>query len=188
MVPRTALELASKTRTGILVTEHPGRTVLEHLDRVGRARETDERGLTVLDWQYLETLERWGPLGESNITTRLGTVDRDRVLEEVEPFLLRLGLITKGLRGREINPEGRRSLPAQSAPGSAGAIARSISLATLPRISATKGETAFPTCVYRGASLVRLGPPVVYLPLNANQSGKACRRAYSRTVTIGGSA
>ncbi len=117
MVPRIALELASELKTEILVTEHPGRTVLEHLDRVRRARETDERGLTLLDWQYLETLERWGPLGESNITTRLGTVDRDRVLEEVEPLLLRLELMTKGLRGREITPEGRRYLRGAVRPG-----------------------------------------------------------------------
>ena len=115
--PGRRSRIASELKTEILVTEHPGRTVLEHLDRVRRARETDERGLTVLDWRYLETLERWGPLGESNITTRLGTVDRDRVLEEVEPFLLRLGLMTKGLRGREITPEGRRYLRGAVRPG-----------------------------------------------------------------------
>jgi MoxR-like ATPase len=117
MVPRIALELASELRTEILVTEHPGRGVPEHLDRVRRAREVDERGLTALDWQYLETLERWGPLGEQNITTRLGTVDRDRIVEEVEPLLLRLGFITKGLRGREITPEGRRYIRGAVRPG-----------------------------------------------------------------------
>jgi DNA phosphorothioation-dependent restriction protein DptH len=117
VVPRIALELASDLKTEILVSEYQERTALEHLDQVRRARELDERGLAVLDRQYLEILERWGPLGEQNVATRLGTVDRDLVLEEVEPLLLRLGLITKGLRGREITPEGRRYLRGTARPG-----------------------------------------------------------------------
>lgn len=57
----------------------------------------------------------------------------------------------------------------------------------IPMASATSGGTAFATCVNRGTSRRRLSPPVVYLPLNANQSGKLWSRAFSRTVRVRGS-
>jgi Holliday junction resolvasome RuvABC ATP-dependent DNA helicase subunit len=34
-------------------------------------------------------------------------VDKDRILNEVEPFLVRLGFITHGPRGRELTTAGR---------------------------------------------------------------------------------
>jgi DNA phosphorothioation-dependent restriction protein DptH len=107
-VPRVALELAKELETEITVTEHPSRSVAEHLEEVRRAQEIDNLGLTVTDHAYLEILERENrAVGEQAVVNMLGTVDKGRVLNEVEPFLKRLGFIRLGQRGREITPEGR---------------------------------------------------------------------------------
>jgi Holliday junction resolvasome RuvABC ATP-dependent DNA helicase subunit len=110
-VPRVAIELANELETEITVSEHQERTPAEHLDEVRRAREIDSLGLTQTDIRYLEVLEQEGrPVGEQAVTNILGTVDRDRVVDEVEPFLRRLGFIRLGARGREITAEGRQYL------------------------------------------------------------------------------
>ena len=107
-VPRVALELAKELETEITVTEHSGRSVAEHLEEVRRAQEIDSLGLTVTDHAYLEILERENrAVGEQAVVNMLGTVDKSRVLNEVEPFLKRLGFVRLGQRGREITPEGR---------------------------------------------------------------------------------
>jgi Holliday junction resolvasome RuvABC ATP-dependent DNA helicase subunit len=113
-VPRVALEIARELDTEITVSEHPGRTVEEHLEEVRKTRQIDSLGLMRLDAQYLELLEREGrPLGETAVLNMLGQVDRARVTEEIEPFLRRLGFIKHGPRGREITPEGRAYLLAR---------------------------------------------------------------------------
>lgn len=107
-VPRVALELARELETEITVSEHTHRSALEHLREVRTARELDEFGLTPLDLQCLSVLERENrPVGEQSLLNMLGNVDRDRIVDEVEPFLVRLGFIRLGARGREITPEGR---------------------------------------------------------------------------------
>lgn len=81
----------------------------EFLDEVREARELDQLGLNPIDTQYLEILERENrPIGEQAVLNMLGAVDRERIIDEVEPFLKRLGLIRMGPRGREITPEGKQ--------------------------------------------------------------------------------
>jgi len=64
-----------------------------------------------MDFEYLSILERsGGPVGEQNILNLMRTVDKDRILNEVEPFLVRLSLIKHGPRGRELTAEGREYL------------------------------------------------------------------------------
>jgi Holliday junction resolvasome RuvABC ATP-dependent DNA helicase subunit len=107
-VPRVALELAKELETELTVTEYPERPVEEHLEEVRRAREIDKQGLTNTDMDYLRILERENrAIGEQSILNMLGTVDKDRVLNEVEPFLKNLGFIRLGARGREITGEGK---------------------------------------------------------------------------------
>ena len=106
-VPRVAIQLAEALETAHMVSEEE-KSVREHLDDVRRAREIDERGLTRMDFQYLAILERAsGAVGEQNILNLMRTVDKDRILNEVEPFLVRLGFIKHGPRGRELTTEGR---------------------------------------------------------------------------------
>jgi Holliday junction resolvasome RuvABC ATP-dependent DNA helicase subunit len=107
-VPRVALELAKELETELTVTEHPDRPITEHLEEVRKAQEIDKLGLTLTDNEYLEILERENrPVGENAILNMLRTVDKDRILNEVEPFLKRLGFIRLGPRGREISAQGK---------------------------------------------------------------------------------
>jgi DNA phosphorothioation-dependent restriction protein DptH len=107
-VPRIALEMAKELETAITVAEDPTLTVSQHLDDVRRDRELDELGLTLTDVQYLSHLGSENrPVGEQTILNILGTVDRDRIVDEIEPFLRSLGFIRFGPRGREITEEGR---------------------------------------------------------------------------------
>jgi Holliday junction resolvasome RuvABC ATP-dependent DNA helicase subunit len=104
----------------VLVSEQE-KPLLEHLDDVRRAREIDENGLTRMDFEYLTILERAvGPVGEQNILNLMRTVDKDRVLNDVEPFLVRLGFIRHGPRGRELTSEGREYLLAHRLGGHRG--------------------------------------------------------------------
>lgn len=111
-VPRIALEFARELAGEALVSEHQDRDLADHLDEVRRTRLVDENGLGRIDIEYLELLDREGrPLGERNILTMLGNIDKDRFLEEVEPLLVaRMKLVRRTGRGREITPEGRRYL------------------------------------------------------------------------------
>ena len=110
-VPRVALELAKELETELTVTEYPDRPMMEHLDEVRKAREIDKLGLTPIDMEYLVVLEREGrAIGEQAMLNMLGTVDKNRVLDEVEPFLKRHGFIKLGPRGREITAQGKEYL------------------------------------------------------------------------------
>jgi Holliday junction resolvasome RuvABC ATP-dependent DNA helicase subunit len=109
-VPRIAIQLAEALETAVLVSEQE-KPLSEHLDDVRRAREIDENGLTRMDFEYLAILERaGGPVGEQNILNLMRTVDKDRILNDVEPFLVRLSFIKHGPRGRELTGEGREYL------------------------------------------------------------------------------
>ncbi len=112
LVPRIALEFARELAAEAMVSEYQDRDLAGHLDEVRRTRLVDENGLSRIDIEYLELLEREGrPLGERNILTMLGNIDKDRFLEEVEPLLVaRLRLVRRTGQGREITPDGRRYL------------------------------------------------------------------------------
>ena len=118
-VPRIAIELANELETEMTVSETPGRSLDQHLEEVAHAREMDDLGLRPLDIQYLELLEREGrPMGEQAILNMLQSVDRDRILNEVEPFLVRrLHFAALGPRGREITLQGRDYLLARRRAG-----------------------------------------------------------------------
>lgn len=119
-VPRIAIQLAEALETAVLVSEQQ-KPLSDHLDDVRRAREIDENGLTRMDFEYLAILERaGGPVGEANILNLMRTVDKDRILNDVEPFLVRLGFIKHGPRGRELTSEGREYLLAHRLGGQSG--------------------------------------------------------------------
>jgi DNA phosphorothioation-dependent restriction protein DptH len=119
-VPRTAIQLAEALETAVLVSEQE-KSLLSHLEDVRRSREIDARGLTRMDFEYLSILERApGPVGEQNILNLMRTVDKDRILNEVEPFLVRLGFIKHGPRGRELTSDGREYLLSHRARAQAG--------------------------------------------------------------------
>lgn len=112
MVPRIALKLAQDLEDEIQVSSHPGRNVMEHLDAVRKTHRIDPNGLRPYDIEYLNLLNHQDkPIGEKHIINMMTNVDKDRILEEVEPLLIgRLHLVKKTERGRVITPEGRRYL------------------------------------------------------------------------------
>jgi DNA phosphorothioation-dependent restriction protein DptH len=110
LVPRLAFGLAEDVTNEMIANPTP-KPVLEHLEAVRISREIDENGLRLLDLDYLEALERADrPLGEDSIANQLGTVDRDEVVNEIEPALLRMRLIERTQGGRVITPGGREYL------------------------------------------------------------------------------
>lgn len=116
-VPRIAIQLAEALETAVMVSEET-KLLPDHLEDVRRAREIDARGLMRMDLEYLTILERSNtPVGEQNILNLMRTVDKDRILNEVEPFLVRLGFIQHGPRGRELTSEGREYLLAHRSRG-----------------------------------------------------------------------
>lgn len=112
LVPRIALDLARELADEALVSEHQDRDLDGHLDEVRRTRLIDENGLSRIDIEYLELLDSEGkPLGERNILTMLGNIDKDRFIEEVEPLLVgRMKLVRRTPNGREITTAGHRYL------------------------------------------------------------------------------
>jgi Holliday junction resolvasome RuvABC ATP-dependent DNA helicase subunit len=118
-VPRIAIQLAEALETAVMVSEEE-KPLLDHLEDVRRAREIDARGLARMDFEYLGILERSSsPVGEQNILNLMRTVDKDRILNEVEPFLVRLGFVKHSPRGRELTSDGREYLLAHRARGEA---------------------------------------------------------------------
>ena len=110
-VPRVAISLAKDLETAIKVSEHPEKSVEEHLEDVRITHEMDETGLKPLDIHYLEVLKEEGkPVGEQSMVNLLATADKDRITDEVEPFLRKLGFIRFGGRGREITEKGANYL------------------------------------------------------------------------------
>jgi Holliday junction resolvasome RuvABC ATP-dependent DNA helicase subunit len=110
LVPRLAFVLAEDVRNE-MIANPADKSVAEHLEAVRVSKELDENGLRLLDLEYLETLDRAKrPLGEDSIANQLGTVDRDEVVNEIEPALLRMRLIERTQGGRVITQAGREYL------------------------------------------------------------------------------
>jgi len=68
----------------------------------------DPRGLDGQDRKYMETIVRvflGGPVGVEAVAHTMNTAI-DTLVDEVEPFLLRAGLVVRTPRGRRLTPEG----------------------------------------------------------------------------------
>lgn len=111
LIPRVAFDLAEELRKEILVSEYPERKRKEHLEAVRLSKELDENGLRRQELDYLEVLSRAGrPLGEEAVARMLKTVDENEIVDEIEPVLTRINLISLGRGGRELTDAGRRYL------------------------------------------------------------------------------
>jgi Holliday junction resolvasome RuvABC ATP-dependent DNA helicase subunit len=109
-VPRIAIDIARELETQIAVSGID-QGLAEHLDDVRRARELDPDGVSPSDLDYLRILsESDRPMGEQALMNRMPGTDRARVTEEIEPYLVKLGFVRLGERGRELTPRGHRYL------------------------------------------------------------------------------
>ncbi|WP_029521061.1 Holliday junction DNA helicase RuvB C-terminal domain-containing protein [Persephonella sp. IF05-L8] len=109
LVPRVALELASDL---IIESEaHSIEPTVELLeDAILKVNEIDEIGLSYKDRKYLEILNKADrEIGVSNIANQLG-VGESEIIEDIEPYLLRLGFIERTKSGRKITSKGKEYL------------------------------------------------------------------------------
>ncbi len=110
--PRVANSLLKRVRDFSEVRERPLSTEL--CEEAYALFGIDELGLTKDDRRYLTTLEesfRGGPAGVRALAAALHE-DPDTIETVYEPYLLRLGLIERSLRGRVLTDRGRAYLAA----------------------------------------------------------------------------
>ena len=72
----------------------------------------DEKGLTRLDRRYLKTIIEYyhgGPVGIEAIAATLQE-ESDTLVDVVEPFLLKIGLVTRTSSGRKASEEAYRHM------------------------------------------------------------------------------
>lgn len=108
--PRVANALLKRVRDYAQVHETP--ITLSVCDEACVLFGVDSLGLTKDDVRYLETLSdsfRGGPAGIRALASALHE-DPDTVENVYEPYLLRLGFIERGSRGRLLTEKGRRYL------------------------------------------------------------------------------
>ena len=109
MIPRVALEIASDLM--IEAEAHDIKPILELLEEnILKVNGIDEIGLSDKDRKYLEVLNKADrEIGVSNIANQLG-VGESEVIEDIEPYLLRLGFIERTKKGRKITLKGKEYL------------------------------------------------------------------------------
>ena len=107
-VPRVANRLLRRLRD-VADLDNQGRITLEVVQRGLGMLGIDERGLEDTDRRILEVLQRLGggPVGLKTIAVAIGE-EEDTVEQVYEPYLIRLGLVIKTPRGRELAPALRR--------------------------------------------------------------------------------
>lgn len=103
--PRTALAILDFVREVSSLSSDDGKVtadvVLQSLIKLG----IDEIGLTRVDKKYLDLLKPNHPVGLQYISATL-SIDSETIQEEIEPYLLKLGLIQRTPRGRiKVDPD-----------------------------------------------------------------------------------
>lgn len=109
MTPRVAKERA-KDLVRILKQDYKGQKPSESIviEIMNKEWGQDRLGMTDRDRRYLGVIEDAnGPIGGENIAQQLG-IGLTEVENDIEPFMIKLGLIKKGQSGRELTEDGKR--------------------------------------------------------------------------------
>jgi Holliday junction DNA helicase RuvB len=109
LTPRIAKERA-KDLDRILKQDYKGQKPSESIvvEIMDKEWGQDRLGMTDRDRRYLRVIESAnGPIGGENIAQQLG-IELSEVENDIEPFMMRLGLIKKGQSGRELTEDGKR--------------------------------------------------------------------------------
>jgi len=109
--PRIANRILKRARDVVQVDKHDiiDETVVGKLFSL---LEIDDRGLSDIDIQYLETIAvkfQNSPIGIETIASALSE-DRRTIEEFIEPYLLRIGFIKKTPRGRMVTEKGLKHM------------------------------------------------------------------------------
>lgn len=109
LTPRIAKEKA-KDLDRVLKQDYPGQKPSESivLEIMEKEWGQDRLGMTDRDKRYLTVIgNAHGPIGGDNIAQQLG-IELSEVENDIEPYMIRLGLIRKSQTGRELTEEGKR--------------------------------------------------------------------------------
>lgn len=106
-IPRVALRLLGRVRD-FADAKNNGLITKKVVEDSMEIEQIDERGLTKLDYKYLESLFRIYKGGPTGIQALAASMNEDNktLSETIEPFLLREGLVTRSPRGRLITDYG----------------------------------------------------------------------------------
>ncbi len=112
LMPRQALQYLREVGMAIALGE-----IQPNVEDVRRffteIRSTDDRGLTDQDRGYLRQLFPDRTVGLQTLATALGE-DKSNLEQGLEPYLLRLGLITRERGGRKLTDVGRQYVASQT--------------------------------------------------------------------------
>lgn len=109
MVPRIALNLLYRCIDNA-TTKNTKRITTEIVLETMEILDIDEYGLEERDYKYLICLAYYDrPVGIKSIASYLG-VNTTTVEEVIEPWLIQMGLVIRGNRGREITEDGIKVL------------------------------------------------------------------------------
>ena len=109
LTPRIAKEKA-KDLDRVLKQDYSGQKPNESivLETMEKEWGQDRLGMTDRDKRYLIVIENaHGPIGGDNIAQQLG-IELSEVENDIEPYMIRLGLIRKSQTGRELTEEGKK--------------------------------------------------------------------------------
>ena len=106
LVPRVALERADELEMAVML--EPEIPVQQHLDDLFDEWRIDADGISETDRRFLQILVgSGGRAGLDNLCTQLN-ISRNELVRNIEPFLIRQGLVIRSGTGREITTPGRR--------------------------------------------------------------------------------
>lgn len=110
LLPRVAFMMAQEVLEEIFVSDDGD--IRAAVRRVMHGRGIRyANGITADDYRYLEMLHKESrPLGERAVQAQLYEIDPQRILGDIEPFLLSLGYIRISAHGRQITLSGQQFL------------------------------------------------------------------------------
>ncbi|MGV0974519.1 MAG: Holliday junction DNA helicase RuvB C-terminal domain-containing protein [Azonexus sp.] len=110
LLPRVAFMMAQETLEEIFVSEDGDIRAAVRRVMLGRGIKY-ANGITAEDHRYLEMLARENrPIGERAMQAQLYEIDAQRIIGDIEPFLLSLGFIRVTSQGRQITLSGQNFL------------------------------------------------------------------------------
>lgn len=120
--PRKANNILLRTRDYATLQDRSGQITTEIARHAMEMLEIDDLGLEKQDCRYLTTLIsvfQGGPAGLSALAHSM-SIPTDTLEDDIEPFLLRMGLIQRTPRGRVVTSKGYAHLGLESQDGTSG--------------------------------------------------------------------
>lgn len=109
--PRIAIQLLKRIRDYSL-SENLHSLTKNNINKIFKMLRIDKNGLSYTDMAFIETLHTRfedGPVGLETLANAIGE-DKKNIEEMYEPYLIRIGLIDKTIKGRILTEKGKKYL------------------------------------------------------------------------------